>query len=74
MGSESGMQNLVGKYIEFLVKDPEIPRKIAVFTRAAIALLKSEKFCFLGPAFRNFEVYSSLVYTPTIHKKKGGAR
>ena len=33
MGSESGsMQNLVGKYIEFLVKDPEIPRKIAVFT------------------------------------------
>ena len=48
MGSESGMQNLVGKYIEFLVKDPEIPRKIAVFTRAAIALRKSEKKCFLG--------------------------
>ena len=46
------MQNLVGKYIEFLVKDPEIPRKIAVFTRAAIALRNPKKFS--GTSLRNF--------------------
>ena len=41
-------QNLLGNYIKFLVKNPEISRKIAVFTRAAIDLRKSKKFCFLG--------------------------
>ena len=40
------LQNLLGNYIKFLVKNPEIPRKIAVFTRAAIALRKSEKKVF----------------------------
>ena len=40
------MQNLLGNYIKFLVKNPKITRKIAVFTRAAIRSPKIEKILF----------------------------
>ena len=39
-------QNLLGNYIKFLVKNPKITRKIAVFTRAAIRSPKIEKILF----------------------------